>query len=698
MSAAQACRAALLVALALLTAAPAKAIERIRLVAESASVAGVEARDVQAELRIRSARSSVLTARAASLELPPALRAQFGRITDLRLTCEEPVVREPRIACPLLVADARAPRLPPLHVETSVEADTRTSRIVMQGSGPTLEGALVQFTFTGTPQDWQAQASVPRLQLSQIAALVRPWVQQVPETVPAGSSAMIVEAAAASDRPLVASVTADLADLAFSNDEGTVVLDAVGGRFRATVTPGEPAPARIELQVDRGQLLAGPVFFDLGANRFSAVAEVATPGEGVIPVTALRFDQPGIARVAGHARIRTEPFAVENADLQILDLRFPGAYASLMQIALTTTPFARLATTGRASGAVRIANNAPTAVDLVLEDIAAVDAAQQLELRGLDGEVHWTQDQVGPPRPSYLAWETARGWGITGGAARIDFTTSERDFRLIRPTRLPLWDGALQIDRLEALDIGSGQLSGGFDATIEPIGLEQVTRALGWPAFGGQVSGRIPGLDYRDGVLTVRGDLEAQVFDGRITARNLRIREPFSAWPRIHGDVTARNLDLELLTRTFEFGTITGRLDGDLLGLETFGWTPVAFDLRLATPADDRSRHRISQRAVRNLSSIAGGGAGSVAAALQGGVLRFFENFRYERIGITCRLENDVCDMGGVEPARDGGYYIVKGSGLPRIDIIGNQGRVDWPRLVAQVANALENAGEIVVD
>ena len=52
--------------------------------------------------------------------------------------------------------------------------------------------------------------------------------------------------------------------------------------------------------------------------------------------------------------------------------------------------------------------------------------------------------------------------------------------------------------------------------------------------------------------------------------------------------------------------------------------------------------------------------------------------------------------MSGVEPA-PGGYYIVKGRGLPRIDIIGNQGRVNWRQLVAQIVSGL-NAQGVVVD
>ena len=97
-----------------------------------------------------------------------------------------------------------------------------------------------------------------------------------------------------------------------------------------------------------------------------------------------------------------------------------------------------------------------------------------------------------------------------------------------------------------------------------------------------------------------------------------------------------------------------------------------------------------------NLSSIGGGSGGSVTAALQGGFLRFFDSFRYERLGLSCRLANDVCHMDGVAPAETG-YYIVKGSGLPRIDVIGNQRRVAWTRLVRQLA-AITESGELVIE
>src|SRR5690606_3228033 len=160
-----------------------------------------------------------------------------------------------------------------------------------------------------------------------------------------------------------------------------------------------------------------------------------------------------------------------------------------------------------------------------------------------------------------------------------------------------------------------------------------------------------------------------------------RLEEPFGNWPRLYANIDLEALDLELVTSAFSFGRITGRLSGGIHGLQLFNWSPIAFDARLFTPPNDRSRHRISQRAVENIGSIGGGGAG-VTAALSSGVLRFFDDFNYARLGISCRLENEVCHMDGVGPAPNGGYYLVQGRGLPRINVIGNSRRVDWPRLV----------------
>jgi hypothetical protein len=81
--------------------------------------------------------------------------------------------------------------------------------------------------------------------------------------------------------------------------------------------------------------------------------------------------------------------------------------------------------------------------------------------------------------------------------------------------------------------------------------------------------------------------------------------------------------------------------------------------------------------------------------------MKFFEVFAYDRIGLRCLLENGVCAMSGAGPAKAGpqgrGYYIVKGSGLPRIDVVGYRDTVSWARLVQQLT-AITRSGSPTVN
>jgi hypothetical protein len=122
-------------------------------------------------------------------------------------------------------------------------------------------------------------------------------------------------------------------------------------------------------------------------------------------------------------------------------------------------------------------------------------------------------------------------------------------------------------------------------------------------------------------------------------------------------------------------------------------WKPVAFDAAFSTPPDDDSRHRISQRAVDNISNL--GGAG-MAGAVSRSFLRFLEDFPYQRLGIRCRLANGVCHMGGVAPAQSG-YYLVQGRWLPpRLDVIGYASEVDWSSLLDRLKGITAGAAPVV--
>src|SRR5690606_11251523 len=123
-------------------------------------------------------------------------------------------------------------------------------------------------------------------------------------------------------------------------------------------------------------------------------------------------------------------------------------------------------------------------------------------------------------------------------------------------------------------------------------------------------------------------------------------------------------------------------------GLRLVDWTPTAFDAELHTDRQAARRagirQRISQRAVQDISSV---GDASFAGSLQGRLIGLFDDFGYRDIGISCRLANEVCLMGGLQVAVNG-FTIVEGAGLPRLAVVAYHRLVDWPSLLERLVAA----------
>jgi hypothetical protein len=363
---------------------------------------------------------------------------------------------------------------------------------------------------------------------------------------------------------------------------------------------------------------------------------------------------------------------------------------------LATTELGTLQTSGEAVGSIDITRDTISRLDCSLRDINFTDPEARVLVQHADGDIHWVAVPGAAVAASYVAWQRAAAYDLSGGPVRLRFVTWQHNFALLGgDTRLPVFDGAVIVHTLVGRDLGTSQAKVDFDADVTPISMPRLSKALGWPVMSGDVSGHIPLVRYRDRELTFDGDLVAKVFDGTITGSHIVLKNPLGPWPSLSADVFARGLDLDLVTHTFAFGSITGRIDVDVRGLQLFDWSPVAFDARLYTTPGDRSAHLVSQNAVTRIASL-GGAAGAVKAALESGVLKFFHTFHYDRIGIGCRLRNEVCGMSGAGSAPGGGYYLIKGSGLPRLDIIGNVRRVDWPRLIGQIEEGMRDRDIVV--
>lgn len=659
----------------------------LRLDVDEVSTGGVRAAGISATLDLGSQPEP-----AAEVSISRAqLASPIGELRNVEVKCGVVVVRGGRQACEQATFAARGGPTGTLRFGGNAVYDGSAGTLEVRGSGLAIADGRARFTVRSDARGWSVSVDGTQLASARLRELASPWLQLPEDITVEGPIDLHVDGRFDASRTRL-EARIDSTGLGFTNEDGTYVGEGLAGTTALSIElTGERTRFDARLEANAGQSLAGMVLLDFGANPATLEARGELAGDG-LRIESFTLAQRDLLQARGEARLRLgDTPGLATGRIEIERLQFPAAYASFLQIALAATDFGALTTRGQASGAIELTENRPVSIDARLENLDLEDARQKFSMLNVNGRIHWSPEGRSAPEVSHLEWQYGSAYGLSGGAARIDFRIQGMGFELVREARLPIFDGALRVSELAIRRFGSSDAELDFAARIEPISMPLLSRAFGWPEMQGQLAGSIPGVTYRDGLLAVEGDLIANVFDGTIVASGLRLRDPLGPWPRLYADVRARRLDLELVTRTFPIGTITGRLDGDILGLELFNWSPVAFDARLFSTPGDRSRRRISQKAVTSISSI-GGGGGTVTAALQSGVLRFFDDFNYDRIGISCRLQNEVCLMGGIERP-GGGYYLVKGRGLPRIDVVGSEGRVDWPVLVSQIVNAMRSEG-----
>lgn len=615
-----------------------------------------------------------------------------GVVRDIEAACGRMVVDEPIIRCDDGRFRLRHRNIGDTPFRGSIAFDRRSGRASFSLVDIPIARGRMQANGFWQSGRWQAQGRGADLSLTALRTIAAEYVS-LAEAEATGTAN--VEFRLTSDaqtttgrlRLAVGNATVATSDGSFATEALSFALTAALRRH------GDELAFVTQLDSEKGQLYAEPVFIDAAAYPFRIDANGRwNAAGGELRLTDLRLHQPTVLEAEATLRWQRDK-GLQDLQLLVREAALPGAYQLYVQPFLIGTVADSLATSGRISGTASLAGGKPQAVRLLLKNVDLVDRNKRFRLQQLGGVARW-QAQLDPATPpSELHWRAGAVGAVDVGPARAQLRMYGDNAELLDKLDLPVLDGALNINTLRASRLGKPDMAIAFDAELTPIELRPLSLALGLPEFGGTIAGRLPSLRYQDGRLTLGGQLQVEAFNGRIRVDGLQLDQPLGRVPRLSANVTIDNLDLKALTETFSFGRIEGGLSGRIDQLRLVNWQPASFDAHFYTPPGDSSRHRISQRAIQNLSSIGGGGAGAV---LSRGFLRFFEDFAYDRIGLSCRLQEDVCEMGGLAPAGNGGYYIVRGKWLPRVDVIGYQRQVSWPTLVEQLKSVTQSEGPIV--
>ncbi len=679
--------AAAVLAAAILAGGPrAGALEVLEITLSAMQGPGWRSGPARLRLDLSPAGDTTLEATVRGLELPPPLES----VRAAHLGCAAARLEGPVIACPAARLTVELAGDEPAVLVADVIVDTAAGGLRLAARDLALAGgrASVALDTRGGALDLDVTA--------QALEAARVWpalaLAGVPATVTMSDGRLTGEVrlrAGPGDGRLRAALR--LQDAAFSDATGLQAGEGLIASLEVHADArGEVWDFRCDAALRAGAVYVHPLLVEAGAEPLTVHATGRwTPGVRLRVHEAVLRD-PGVAQVqaAGEMSLAPAP-ALASLAVELASTPAAPLYRRWLKPFAGVGILGDLNVEGTVSARLDLDAAGPTRAALTLAGVGLGDGGGRFAVLGIDGEVHWSVAAGAPP--SRLSWRELEAWSLGFGGGRVDAELGGRRARLLAPVSVRLLDGALRLERLEALGLGTPEQRVEADLALAPVSLARLSERLAWLPLSGSIAGDIPRLVYTSGRIAVQGDVRMRLFDGDLLVAGLTLEDPFGVVPRLRADLRLEGIDLAVLTRAMSFGSITGRLDGRVDGLVLEGWAPVAFDARLATPVDDPSPHRISQRAVDNLASL--GGAGAVLSST---FLRFFEEFSYRRLGLSCRLRAGICEMGGVAPA-ERGYYIVEGGGLPpRVDVVGINRRVDWDTLVTRLKAVASARGPVV--
>jgi len=474
-----------------------------------------------------------------------------------------------------------------------------------------------------------------------------------------------------------ASVAGRLSNLAYADAAGEQAAEKLAAQLRISGSrKADSWFGSADISLRQGEVYSDPVFVDIGKQPLHLVAQGQWKGR-MVHFSHLEVDGGRVLRVKANGSLDTETPTIRDGQVRVDSDDLGSLYQQLLQPLLVGTGFDDLEVAGDAGFRLQWKKGVLTALDGAIDRIDLDHRAGSFGANGLKAQLFWRREGTTPD--SRVSFEGGHLGKVGFGEAKLQFNASGQYAWLRQPVSIPFYSGHIRLSDLSWVQSRLGP-DVGFSISIGGVSLEELSRDLGWPRMQGKVASEIPRARFRQGSLVVDGDLLINAFDGRVRIQKLQLDELGSAAPVLQADAELRRLDLSRLTQAFSFGEIQGRLDGDITGVQLVGWQPNRFDARFYSSPEDDLQHRISQRAVENLTELGNGVSGALSASF----LRFFEEFSYDRIELRIRQQGDNAWIDGI-PASDGGYYLVKGAGIPRIDVIGRNRRVGWKDLLARL-------------
>ncbi len=247
---------------------------------------------------------------------------------------------------------------------------------------------------------------------------------------------------------------------------------------------------------------------------------------------------------------------------------------------------------------------------------------------------------------------------------------------------LPLFGGTITLKGISFKDLLNRDRALTLAIDIDDLDLSEGSVALKLPPFNGRVTGTIPEVRLAGRQLTTAGEIRLHLFGGEIRIDKIAADHLFTPIPSLHASIQLRDLDLRRLTGIFEFGRISGILEGEIRDLVITRGQPERFEARIETVPTKGVPQKISVEALEKISIL---GSGASPTLFGRGIYQLFKEYRYSRMGFRSSLKNDKFILHGIERFGNRGY-LVKGSFLPpKVNVINYTQDISFREMVKRL-------------
>lgn len=478
------------------------------------------------------------------------------------------------------------------------------------------------------------------------------------------------------EKPWEIDASLELSELAFNNPDFTIASDAISSRinFRSELLfPLDKIPFSLDFKVSRGESLWKTYY--LNWEKFNLGTKLEGnffPSEKNLQDLSIKLGLGELAAISAAGNLNYENEAQIDIETA-LNLSDPAGIQEILTGGeLSYDMQGNIKTQTHLQGKKE---NLKIKGLLQLENFSLKDEKKGLSIEKIEASVPFqilTTDypQVTPEEkiPGFIFIDNLEMSGFFLESIRLDIQ-SKPGLLIIKPASFKLGGGKITVEETYLNYFPEFKLSSSL--YLEKTKISSLLPNLELP-FQGTMLAEFPSFYINREQLKTEGDVEIDIFEGKVKIDNIGVINPFSKNRTVLTDITFSDINLEKVTDLVPFGRVTGIVNGEVKDLAVSYGQPESFFLFIESEKKKGIPQLFSLKAADDISVI---GTGSESALSSSSWLtKFVDNFRYQKIGISCSLKNDIFTLNGTIREK-GNEYLVKGSWLFGINVVNKMPR-----------------------